>query len=1204
MTTLNTLVTIVATNTTATLLEVKKGGWSSVQLEDGSIKNVRTNSYTTNVVVNTEEVTPMNTINNIQDELDMYTEERIEMLNLAEDFNFTPEQEGMFDNSVELEALENEYLAEKEDKLSKEVSRVIRHALGYVNAVQLYKEVQGNDVMGTQVLRAILEYSRFYKKQQKTVLPVTPTLESNATLTVEQYMTNILSFYCNTHGLGSKLVEDFSQGIQEINNVYRCLTDEEVTKVGSGYSKRNLSLTYVPMLDQPISVVVRPGAVVLQAVAGSTLTLSNNRTITLSTGSVGLTTKDLQGDGVLGTIHSVVMHEEIVVDIDGKEVVSYNNTPVEFQGSLFNKIYMIKANKIDTSKLSRTGYKKVISISKTNKLKEVAYPARSNTLSVYTNISGMVSPQDAKSGYISDITNVQALASFNNNIVYSFEKVNKAVARNDKQEKITGWDAGTYKMFVAYDLTGKDTPVSNKLLSTGCAYFDEDFFGKFGLGRVTSPMFKGGVKAATNYEASWSEMYPNCGLIGPAAFKGGIYGLFGLLGMESVLPTAFYQNTRGAALKARIEAKLQEAEFLGEILKGFWVSIPLRLTNAIMVEGYKWVDTDDSEEEDTLLSRAKVLSTIDTSPNGLRDYIMDRVENNGEWASTLLMEGLEDGSIEAKPMVTRHTPGLFQSAAAWYGNSVVKGLISSLINDQEGKYSKRLGVSYLLGSQNVANKIDASEIAEILIKGSLDNKYPLSETINTYPTSTIEALLDMFYHQSEFNEENWEDLYQQVEINFNGSSVIIPNHHFLFNKAEMDSTSYTTLANNFLKEILASVKQAISVGTKDGKDTYTLQTHSLPMQGKLLKARLQQKLLGKSFGSLETFGGYQLMLPSANTNQADHRVLVTDVSLFGGKAGEETRVNGVKHPAYFEQALAGYIMEEKSTGSLVVDFAMKRAVSMSFEAIMMMLNDCDGDTHQFTNDGYNLPFFMGPKGKFNQNSFIKAVQEELDGNTLSKVKEVSTSNMEDFQEAIFEAGTAKDNIGLYTAIKYEYEAVLSNISTFTSTSGTEMIISPKDVYYITSTLAYLCQVEAMNNVKRSNNANDQNIMDLVASWKLNNFKDFSGKTADQNRDETMKAAISKLDTLFTEDNWDLPANFANTMVEVLYHAAKVLKDKSSTPAFNILKERTHTKMGEFVLNAGEGFDFDYEGGWTYSDAEDNSINQYLVSSIINNFNLN
>ena len=36
-------------NTTVTVVETKKGGWTSIQLSDGSMKNVRTNQLDFNV---------------------------------------------------------------------------------------------------------------------------------------------------------------------------------------------------------------------------------------------------------------------------------------------------------------------------------------------------------------------------------------------------------------------------------------------------------------------------------------------------------------------------------------------------------------------------------------------------------------------------------------------------------------------------------------------------------------------------------------------------------------------------------------------------------------------------------------------------------------------------------------------------------------------------------------------------------------------------------------------------------------------------------------------------------------------------------------------------------------------------------------------------------------------------------------------------
>ena len=1207
-------------NVPVTVVEMKRGGWTTIQLSDGTMKTVRTNQLNFNNTVE-QSITEVNTMESFDDMLNTINPAEDVVMDFSEIFASVSTEFEQEANSASQEYIATcvaNMEAEAAKAATAELNYVVSKALGFINAVKVLKEVGLASLEGRQILRGILEYSRSFKRLAKfrAPTPVNTSVE-NYRVTIAKYMEDTLEFYSHVNNLGSELVTEFVWGVQNITNVFRCLTDEEI-KGSKSYSDKNLDLEYVAPIDQPVRVAVRYGAVVLTAKAGTVIEYSNGTKFVINADrSVGINSADVKS-GVLATMAKVMFHNERTkTDDNGKVEYFFDEQGTDVAGSIFNKIFMVKSNKINLDKLldDKTGMKaKVLAIKLSGKLEDLPYPAH-NLFNVYGRRSGMVSLQEAKSGYIVDINNVRALIEFKDGIALSIENINKAIARADKQEKDNGWSAGTWRVFVAYDLTTGLTTVANEVLGTGCIFMPEIFFDRYGLSRVTSRMFRGGVKAATHFDSDFEAAYPDCGLVGPSAFKGGFLGLLSLLGKEFESLAVFAENNiAGRALvdglQGSLEKHLQTVKFQGEDVKGLWVNIPLQITNAIMVEQYQWAGEKD--DNDSILERASNLANILSVPNGFRDHAMSlAVEDENFSMVDYIQQGLEDEIIVEKANITRHTTSLFQTAMMWGGPAKVTKLINAVIESMpKGRAGKVLAAQYLTAKYDVVARINAKDIANMMINAAEENASELLLDVATYPLALRSGILGLFQHDAEAKTAQW------VEINFNGTKICVPTHNFFYNPNQAIETNKSFVATGFMKEVLEAVKRAINVKADETSVAYSVQANRLNGEGKFLQAKLQSRLLGKNFGHLYTVGTYQLMLPSLNRDIEVYEVEVTDGTMFMPVNENGTtsvfpgslKVNGVKYPAYFEDAFAGYVLFETDMGSDIVNFAMRKACFMNIETIMIMQNDCDGDLHQFTNDGFHLPLYNGPRGQFNQASFLKFLEDEYTGNTLCKRRKLHETSMEDFQAAIFAAGNAKDNIGKYTATKYVYETVLQGVESFVTTTGNIVEVNGKLRHRVISTLSYLCQVEAMDNIKQNSDGTViENILDLVAVSRLSNFKDFGTKTADQHRAAALKAIKSRLASFFTTEGWDVDMDLADIMTEALHYCAN-LKRANATPAYNIFNARINDNKRFEALAlelSGEKVEesFNYEGAYASSidGIDSRSMYAYVLKALVRKF---
>lgn len=1187
-------VTVIATNEVVTIVSESKG-WIKCQSTDGSIKSYRKGELTMNTEIQIDDVM-------------LETDETIEnnsgadaMINNTVMFNF---DDAEVVSGVELEMQElmlmDELLAKvtaaQEIAVTNEFKKTVRYAIQAVRAFNLYRSTltMGNsEGLRKQVLRATLEFTKWWKARfrmntkGRVVTPVSDNAEYRANKKTRQaYYRDTLSYLVsldNDHV--AQLIADFDWGVENILNQYRILTDEDINN-SDEFSKRNLALTYVSEVQEPVQLSVTARGLIMSVSKGTDFEMTDGSIVTIPRDQrFALSVQDVKND-ILTIMNRVAIHKEhSFVDDFGRECTYFDEKEINVKGSVLNKLFLVKFNSISLDKLlTSSTMKKIVSVTSTGNVKEVQYPtvAISGT---YLE-TGIVSTQEALHGYVDVKRDVTNLIQFSKRgIALSTDAINKAIARNDKQEKDV-WLIGTHKIFVVWDAT------SNKDFQDfgpGSMVVPESFINKYGLCRITTRMAQGGLKCTTNFVKGNEHL-----VVGPASFKGGVVAALMLKGAFGKLDTmeklnASIQTGNFNSYVNMVESNLESIQFNGRELKGIFVDVELNITNAYTVEDYIYAGEEaEIDVVDELTGYAEdVLAISNRSPKSFRNNVMHRVVTEKDFEVVPYLQALlEDGVITEKPSITRHTASVFQSIAQWHGVEHAERLIDSLVARQHGSnaMAKRLAFALLKNQYNVTAEVDASEIANILMTESKIAQMDLYDDVDTYPLTVLEALHELCNVTVEY-EEGEEYEVQHVAINFDGNIVYVPTTRGFFYLSEHENNR-TFTATRFVKNILSAVKGFIA----KGEANYHIVRNNMSRSAEYLAASVQSQLLGKRFGYLETKGSYQIMLNLIGKDQHKASVYVTDITRFGGKDSKALNVNGIKHPAYFKDAAAGYTMNQIDLGSDVVNFAMKKAAFMSTYTIMVMENDVDGDAHQFTNDGYVLPWFKGPSQEFNGVEFTNFLKKEQSGNKLNKSVTVNTSTMQEVHEALFASGNAKANIGLFTSIKYKYEAVLQGVESFVGTNGKEYTLTAEDRYMITNTLARLCQTEAMDNMKQS--GRDEFIMPLVAPHKFTSMKAMNNKSVDQLRKAHIDKVTGMLDVAV--DKWNVDEDFATMMVEALNHAATLIEAQGIN-TLNVFNNRaTGEKRFNEIAN-GES-KFDYRGAMVsmFAGADNCSLYTYLV----------
>lgn len=1208
MTTLTTIAQSIAfvNGVEVTVIENKKGGWTSVQFANGIMKNVRTKELTNEGKDSMTNSLPTNDTTNL-----LINTGATAMLSTNVFSNFIETDTDLeLKESLWIEELLEQVESEETAKVAAELKRASQTAISAVRAFRLYQlaTTAGNQTLAHQVLRGVLEFTTYWKKQFNTKTSNRPLTEVSDTAeyregrkTRENYYRDNLVFLATRSKKDiNEMLAIFDWGVTNILNQYRVLTDEEIDNMKGSISVRNKGLTYVP----PVT-----GEAIQFRVATNALLMSVKRGATFEVGTVTVNMKRDQRfsitvsdmiNNIFPAMRRVNIHAKVECqDGFGKTYEVISEEKLSVAGSPLNKLFLLKMNRIAVDKLFTSDTKqKVVSIDTKGKISDVEYPSK-EIRGAYLQ-TGLVSTSEAASGYVDAPRDVNGLIQFVGNdmtkIALTVNQINKTISRNDKQEKVI-WAIGTHRVFVLADVTSSE---DFNDFGAGTFVVNEEFINKYGLCRITSRMAQGGIKAVTNY-ADCNKNGPL--ILSPNAFKGGIVSALMLRGAKietlsklQTIDTVKYVN--------HFENTLETIEFNGRELKGFYVDVELNISNAYLVEQYKIAGEELVEDVvDVLIATAEdVLEHTNKMPSALRNMVMYRVVNEPDFEVVPFLRAMvEVGNIVAKRPVTRHTASVFQAIAQWHGVEEAQLLIDSLIKrlPHSERINKKVAAQFILNDFKVAKTVSVNDIVNIMIDEAEANKSPLMDNVDTYPLSTKGRIFNLLGYDADAEKQD-----KFFEVKFGTKSVMIPATTGVFYTPERE-TMRSFLATGFMKELLSFAKACTEAG--DNGESY-ISLNSFEGEGAKLEAVVQSRLLGKNFGYIETKGTYQVMLNLVGSNIARDEVRVTNLDMFREEDESPTKqyleVNGCKHPAYFKDAAAGYTMVQHQFDSEAANFAMSKAAFMSVFTIMILENDIDGDTQQFSRDGHRLPRFKGPSQEFNGVEFRKFIDsEQADAKLTGKSINVIQSTMPELHEALYAAASAKSNIGMFTAVKYKYESVLQGVESFEGTDGVTYTLDAQSRYMITNTLSRLCQTEAMDNVKQVgvDGSKQAFIMELVAPHNFTNFFLQSGETEEEVRIERIKAIISRLNnSVFAE--WNVSDDFATVMVEALAHAAILMRAKGHV-ALDIFSNRTGTKrFNEVVRNLADGTtnnDFDLKGSLNRisNSADSMSLYAYLAYAL-------
>ena len=1054
-----------------------------------------------------------------------------------------------------------------------------------IAAIRAYNLKKNSDKLGDtqlkhQVLHSVMQLAKSWMFLVQVNSPrFTPSVITignkdyeEGRKTIAEYNRDCLAYVLAQTGNGDEALATFDKFMVEILGKFRLATDEEIDRVKSlsveAKADRKKLRLVTPYTGAGVNLMFTRFATMLFLNKGQTITIGNVEVTAKRDRRFSISSSDLV-NGSIESLDRVVIHNEVIQDNNGRSAIFPTVGTSEVNGRL-NKLFLLKMNKISFDKLNTPTKRKVLSISDAGKLKDLAYPAV-NLPSVYGN-TGFVSSSEAESGYVNDRIDVACLADFvgegmKSGVITSGD-VNKAVSRNDKLEKDSGWALGKQNCFIVIDATdnkgfedfGPAPIIGNRktVLRTG-------------LARVTSRMIEGGIKAVMNYHSS-NENGPV--IVSPAAFKGGILSamMITLFKDTNLTISQLFQLANNnpaflASAYAQFESTCTTMNFMGRELRGFYADLELSVSNAYFVEEWKYTGEDvDVNELEVMMSRSEdIFAQGNKVPSALRDKVMAMVVADPTFSAVEYIKELHDkGEIVPKKPVTRYTSSLFSQIAQWHGVDVAENLIDSLISrlPVEEKATKKMAMTILRGEKNPKNvrtTVNIEQVVDILLNSYIKSKELPMEDVDTYSLDVLESINTLLLGDRKLIQ----DKATYFKVVFGNQEILVPANKMFYDQIKETGTKF--LATGFLKDLLKAAKGCIEVGT-NGSIKHN--PSSVKVEGIFFEAEIQRRLFGKNLGYIETYGTYQIMLNKLGGSTHRSEVYMTELSLVSKEKGNVVRVNSVKHPAYFKDASASFTVVSFSFGDSLVDFAYRKAAFMSTYTIMITEDDVDGDARQFSDDGFVLPSFQGPSKEFNGKEFLTFLKDEqVSCKIVGTELNLKATSMHKFHLALQGVSSAKANIGLFTASKYKYEATLSGLvgQAFEGTDGDFYNVTEHDVYVICNTLSRLVQTEAMDNVKQNaNNFDDKFISELTAPHKFTTglYVPSNGDVLQVRNDYVVAIAARLQNELF--NRWNVDAGFGMTMAQALCKSALLIEAKG-TKYMNLFSNRFQAKRTEEIL---------------------------------------
>ena len=897
-------------------------------------------------------------------------------------------------------------------------------------------------------------------------------------------------------------------------------------------------------------------------------------------------------------LKSIRIHNEytrVTKDIFELEVKSYTKEAYKFKREdALVMLLLLKENNVDLKELfkyEKESKGKLLILSRSEgakgvkSLKRIVAPAH-NFSEKYA-MSGVTSLNDAKQGYVVPMVTIPRLVEFTKDkgydVVVTRENVNKTINRFDKLNNAKALWNHWVKVFVVSDATTDEQ--INKALVGGNILVPNSFLRSNGVCRVVTDMDNGGIKASTTPFKGLDNELANgdtC-VIASAGFKGGLLSALGLAyGDTGCVKNLFNiiegSNTADPILNSMRAAVMQSMTTMvinGVEVQGVLLTLELKITNAYTVDSLMYArtkqedKTSDHEKERVKQNIEDMLEEMETeskSSRGLRAYVAEQKAASSDLFSVYewMKEGLSNGTLVKKPLITKVIAQEIQSIAHWYGKATAVSFLKTLLANQEEHgfdVDKLYAIQYLGAVEKEINKeVNVQDIVDVL----KESTFKLTQDSSVYTKETMKDLL-LLLGNSVYG---WSNIVYQ-----DGTKVALPTGRILVSDIEdqMKNDKSYVVAKGLINDLLENIKGMV----KEDGTLYTESNSHL-----MMKALIQKPLLGKNFGYQYTKGYYGVALPMLGNYGVSTAGITNRNRMVRSDTTWETMTLS-KAPQYFKGMTASYNVVDLDFGH-ELNLVLECAVFVNVEIVLMHQNDFDGDMYRITL-GDVLPFVETIYNEFNGEFFKEFYVGELAGNTLD-IKKAQQCYLNEYHESVHNAILAKDHIGSYTANSYFYEAMLPNLigETFTSIRDKEVTVTANDAYMITSIMKMLIQVEAMDNVKQEGSSTY--ITEMLLHYKLRNLKGYNGMSDDHAVKNHLNDLVKELMKLINAKSINMSQEDVIKAVEIMYHVSKVYDTKSNTTALNLfnarnINEKAVNNVASFL--SGEDYDnsFDFEGSF-------------------------
>lgn len=903
-----------------------------------------------------------------------------------------------------------------------------------------------------------------------------------------------------------------------------------VSKLGEAYKtiKNFPEDSLVDLNGQVVGIQLTPRGVNLSILDNTNIKVKNGRDFRFKkTISVAVKAAEFNAD-LLSVLTRVNIHDQVEIN----ESNTFKHAPLMFGKNVLAKLVLLKKNKIDlTSLYSDVNKTMVLSRTDTDALYPIAVPGYAFPSRYLETLS--LSLNDAKRGVVAPLATIPRLiqveADSTDTSIVSRENINKVLSRIDKLENKSGWLTKTSRLFIIDDATH---PELFSWLGTGPIYRPDECLVKEGVNRVITSMDNGGIKAVT---ARLSDLDPRLeaegiSVIAASSLKGGKLSAIGMkVGSYNFLKEGLMNVINNQAgyefitlLDKVYQESLVERTIRGVVVKGIEVDVELLITNAYTAENYELNEEVSEDLKDELeILREKIMLVANSLEGniemGLRDYLMNSVvEDEDFYLGNWINDNLEAGFIRPKKGVTRIIPSEIQSVARWNGKNVAQNWLDSLANNDLNKksVSKYYAANIITGTcaENVIGRVKAVDLVETLVEGLNLAKHQLNHDSDSYPTELLRNITKNF---GTVKSVGW------VEVEYPcGTVVYVPTGRCFFNDFKVDSLAQTTVAKGLLKELLFNLKSMLINKEIWHKD--------LSKSPSLMEATIQVKFFGKEFGYQHTTGFYGVMLPLPILARGDE-LAVTRRSRYSSSKKEAIRVNSRKHPSLFEGSVAGFSCygdDYFTTMDEILKDVFACVVFTHPDTILILQDDADGDQRSVTFNEYALPLFVGPAKSVYKKFFNDFVEAEQKGCVVS-MKASQRYTLAQMQEEVYKAVTAKEAVGQYTAVKYFYECLISNVSSFTAVNEVVYDLNESDKNKIIDLLNILIQMEAMDNIKQKGSV--EFISTLISNYALKDTDKTPLAITIAKLDKIIELVGTLLESLHVPNARELAITFAMTL---------------------------------------------------------------------------